>query len=148
MVLCRNCLTAGTGLTTEDKILIDTIYFVSSQLPYGGNGSYDWEASRLLKLLRVLSQLPYGGNGSYDTVESDSYASAVEVAIALRRERVLRRKECGANPQHVGGRNCLTAGTGLTTKEDFDGEPLDDDESQLPYGGNGSYDGGSLPVEP
>ena len=144
VIICRNCLTAGTGLTTRAQEVNMFKGIIPSQLPYGGNqvlrrkrlvacrkglftsrncltaGTGLTTSKRVVGNIHEnpeLSQLPYGGNRSYD------------VYTLL------------FNNTETKSRNCLTAGTSLTTKTEIkvkiDNCPF---IPQLPYGGNKSYD--------
>ena len=57
----------GNGSYDYPMFLISSVVNSSSQLPYGGNGSYDVAISVIKVCDKIASQLPYGGNGSYDT---------------------------------------------------------------------------------
>ena len=112
----RNCLSAGTGLTTKKKI----------EVPRDIVGvAIAFRREQVLRLLRAAhevfgdaeSQLPFGGNRSYD-----------------RREKGKFRRES------LSSRNCLSAGTGLTTRLDRASFYHAPRASQLPFGGNRSYD--------
>ena len=88
----------------------------------------------------VRSQLPYGGNGSYD-----NYFFSEQLGLLTKGRNCLTAgtgltTACAQSqaPSSAVCRNCLTAGTGLTTRTSL--AQSCQGRSQLPYGGNGSYD--------
>ena len=87
-----------------------------SQLPFGGNGTFDpGEYGPKPKTVH-LSQLPFGGNGAFDRISGETEQDQTHVAIAFRRERGFRR-----------------------VKEEIE-DQYEVFLSQLPFGGNGAFD--------
>ena len=88
---CRNCLTAGTSLTTGWTVKIDNFVEVGRNCLTAGT-SLTTNRSIIFCSFNSWPQLPYGGNKSYDYKRVKArYNREREAAIALRREQVLRR---------------------------------------------------------
>ena len=94
LTICRNCLSAGTGLSTPFKgVKLETLTQKGRNCLSAGTGLSTNGVINLPFRGVKLSQLPFGGNGAFDVkLEKRKSKMGKEiVAIAFRRERGFRQ---------------------------------------------------------